>query len=153
MCHKWFVQAKNVQQAIEASGGTEMDVEKMLGNTIFTQKVGKIFCQKVQLYRKFNYRVEYRQGVFIATKDNDSEFPIFQEIVTLLVASDTPFAVCKIYKTVEYNELYLGYKIQEKIPYKNRIINLKELSHILVYERHQPYHSSGYYIISRYKII
>ena len=97
--------------------------------------------------------MEYRQGFFIATKENNSEFPILQEIVTLFVASDTPFAVCKIYKTVEYNELYLGYKIEEKIPYKNHIINLKELSHILAYERHQPYHSSEYYIISRYKII
>ena len=69
MFDKWFVQEKNVQQAIEESGGTEIDVEKMLGNSdIDAQSWKNILPEEVKLYRKFNYSVEHKQGFFIANE-------------------------------------------------------------------------------------
>ncbi|XP_051164481.1 uncharacterized protein LOC127283564 [Leptopilina boulardi] len=149
---QWINCDKRVEQVVSAKSGKYVLFEECLTKNGIDNIFLKDFPKFVYKVEKLSFRVEYRVGFFITKKENSSEFPFFFKIVELFVACNSAYAICKPYETVEYDDIYLGYKIEPKEGSTKIICDLKTLTHVISYELHQPYHTTDYYIIPKYRI-
>lgn len=88
------------------------------------------------------------------TKHGDNlEYPVFLKIFNTRIVENNPYLICKSWKTECFNETYRAYVIQNSNDRAFCIVNLKELSHFVSYEAHQPIDKNTCVIVPKYEII
>lgn len=95
----------------------------------------------------------FKSGTFIVNEISDDALPIFLQVKYLIINNDLPYALCVIWKTIEFHERYHAYIIEEITNAEYAAVNICSLKHVYAYEQHRPFNSNLNCIVLKYEIV
>ncbi|XP_063918286.1 uncharacterized protein LOC135133729 [Zophobas morio] len=94
----------------------------------------------------------FQKKMFV-TLEHDEKYPLFSEIIELLIINNSPYLICTTWDTITFNEIYQAYIIRSPNNTIFEIVDLKSVNHFVSYELHHPFGSNINAIVPKYSIL
>lgn len=95
----------------------------------------------------------FKKGLFLVQEIGDDAMPIFVQIKCLFIDDDLPYAICVPWKTLDFDETYHAYIIEEPSSIEYVAVNISSLKHAYAYELHHPFDCDASCIVLKYEIV